>query len=137
MNPAERARFDRLLERVLENLPAALRALLDESPLVVEDRPSRAVLEAMGLEQGDDLCGLHEGLARTERSVEFPQLPDVITLYRRGIVDLAGGWTEREEDGARVGGEDAVREEIRVTLLHELGHHFGLDEDDLDRLGYA
>ena len=65
MNPAERARFDRLLERVLENLPAALRALLDESPLVVEDRPSPAVLEAMGLEQGDDLCGLHEGLART------------------------------------------------------------------------
>jgi len=137
MSPSERERFDRLLEQVLDGLPAPLRALLDESPLVVEDRPSRALLDAMGFEEGDDLCGLHEGLARTERSVEHPQLPDVITLFRRGIVELAGGWTEHEEEGERLGGEDAVREEIRVTLLHEMGHHFGLDEDDLDRLGYA
>ena len=137
MNAEERARFDRLLERVLDELPAPLRALLDESPLVVEDRPTRALLDAMGIEQGDDLCGLHEGLARTERSVESPQLPDVLTLFRRGIIDLAGGWQEHDVEGERVGGDAAVREEIRVTLLHEMGHHFGLDEDDLDRLGYA
>lgn len=137
MTGAERARFDALLEQVLADLPAPLRALLEESPLVVEDRPSRAVLRALGIEHGDDLCGLHEGLARTERSVEFPQLPDVITLFRRGIVDLAGGWQAHEEEGERVGGEEAVRQEIRVTLLHEMGHHFGLDEDDLERLGYA
>ena len=137
MNPAERARFDRLLEQVLESLPDPLRALLDESPLVVEDRPSREVLRMMGIEQGDDLCGLHEGLARTERSVEFPQLPDVITLFRRGIVDLAGGWEPGEDEHGAFGGDDAVREEIRVTLLHEMGHHFGLDEDDLESLGYG
>ena len=137
MSPAERARFDGLLEQVLETLPAPLRALLDESPLVVEDRPTRALLEAMGLDDADDLCGLHEGLARTERSVESPQLPDVITLFRHGIVELAGGWDGRVDAGARVGGDAAVRQEIRVTLLHEMGHHFGLDEDDLERLGYA
>lgn len=136
MNAAERARFDRLLEEVLLQLPPSVRDLLDELPLVVEDRPSRQVLRSLGLEHADDLCGLHEGLARTERSVEFPQLPDVITLYRRGIVDLAGGWETRTEDGVPVGGDQAVRDEIRVTLLHEMGHHFGLDEDDLEALGY-
>ena len=137
MSPAERARFDALLERVLDELPAPLRALLDESPLVVEDRPSPATLQAMGLPEDDELCGLHEGLARTERSVESPQLPDVITLFRRGIVDLAGGWRQRDDQGERVGGDEAVLREIRITLLHEMGHHFGLDEDDLERLGYG
>ena len=61
----------------------------------------------------------------------------MITLFRRGIVDLAGGWEARTEEGCAVGGEVAIREEIRITLLHEIGHHFGLDEDELDRLGYA
>jgi predicted Zn-dependent protease with MMP-like domain len=137
MTADERERFDRLLESVLDTLPDALHRLLDEAPLVVEDAPSAELLRAMGLPDDDDLCGLHEGLARTERSVEHPSLPDVITLFRRGIVDLAGGWSPRVEEGREVGGEDAVREEILVTLLHEIGHHFGLDEDDLDRLGYA
>ena len=137
MTADERERFDRLLESVLDTLPDALHRLLDEAPLVVEDAPSAELLRAMGLPDDDDLCGLHEGLARTERSVEHPSLPDVITLFRRGIVDLAGGWSPRVEEGREVGGEDAVREEILVTLLHEIGHHFGLGEDDLERLGYG
>ena len=137
MSPDERERFDRLLESVLDELPDELHRLLDEAPLVVEDAPSAELLRSMGLPEDDDLCGLHEGLARTERSVESPQLPDVITLFRHGIVELAGGWDGRVDAGARVGGDAAVRQEIRVTLLHEMGHHFGLDEDDLERLGYA
>jgi predicted Zn-dependent protease with MMP-like domain len=137
MTPDERERFDRLLESVLETLPDALHRLLDEAPLVVEDAPTAELLRAMGLHEADDLCGLHEGLSRTERSVDHPTLPDVITLFRRGIVDLAGGWEPVAGDGGTVGGESAVREEIRITLLHEIGHHFGLDEDDLERLGYA
>jgi predicted Zn-dependent protease with MMP-like domain len=137
MSPDERERFDRLLESVLDELPDELHRLLDEAPLVVEDAPSAELLQSMGLPEDDDLCGLHEGLARTERSVEQPSLPDVITLFRRGIVDLAGGWACVTQDGETSGGEAAVREEILVTLLHEIGHHFGLDEDDLDRLGYA
>ena len=137
MSPDERERFDRLLESVLDELPDELHRLLDEAPLVVEDAPSAELLRSMGLPEDDDLCGLHEGLARTERSVEHPSLPDVITLFRRGIVDLAGGWECVAQDDGTIGGEDAVREEILVTLLHEMGHHFGLDEDDLERLGYA
>jgi predicted Zn-dependent protease with MMP-like domain len=51
---------------------------------------------------------------------------------------MAGGWEEGvDEDGTPYGGEARVREEIRITVLHEIGHHFGLGEDDLERLGYA
>jgi len=137
MNAAERERFDALLEAVLDALPEQYQRLLDEAPLVVEDEPSPELLAQLGFDADDDLCGLHEGLARTERSVEMPSLPDVITLFRRGIIDQAGGWEPIEIDGEPCGGEASVREEIRITLLHEMGHHFGLDEDDLDRLGYA
>jgi predicted Zn-dependent protease with MMP-like domain len=137
MSPADRDRFDRLLEEVLDGLPDELLDLLDEAPLVVEDSPSRELLGSMGIPEDEELCGLHEGLARTERSLDAPGLPDVITLFRRGIVGIAGGWEALVEDGVDRGGDEAVREEILVTLLHEIGHHFGLDEDDLDRLGYG
>jgi predicted Zn-dependent protease with MMP-like domain len=65
----------------------------------------------------------------TEKSVEHGDLPTVIHLFRRGIVSLAGGWEQPNAD-------DEVYEEVRVTLLHEIGHHFGLEEEDLEELGY-
>ena len=78
------------------------------------------------------------GIPLTERSVnDSGVLPEVIHLFREGIVDEAGGWDEDEDDDGPFGGEEAVRREIRITLLHEIGHHFGLDEDDLERLGYG
>ncbi len=83
------------------------------------------------------LCGLHTGIALTERSVERPDSSDVIHLFREGIVDTAGGWEEASDEEGEYGGEARIREEIRVTILHEIGHHFGLDEGDLERLGYA
>ena len=66
----------------------------------------------------------------------------MIHIFREGIIACAGGWTPWQAsspDGGTLegGGEEVVRDEIRITLLHELGHHFGLDEDDLDELGYA
>ena len=54
--------------------------------------------------------------------------PETIQLFREGIVAAAGGWPA---------GAEAVAEEIRVTVLHEVGHHFGLEEDDLEEVGYA
>lgn len=130
MTESDRARFDELLEEAIDALPDGLRALLDETPVIVEDYPSEQVLREMGAERRDELCGLHSGIALTERSVEHSgTLPEDIRLYREGIVALAGGW-------ANDGVEDEVYEEIWVTLLHEMGHHFGLDEDDLTRLGY-
>jgi predicted Zn-dependent protease with MMP-like domain len=61
----------------------------------------------------------------------------VVHIFREGIIDMAGGWEEGEDEHGAYGGEERIREEIRITILHELGHHFGLDEDDLERLGYA
>ena len=126
----EREQFDILLEEVIEGLPEPVRSRLDHVPVIVEDFPDPAILRSMGLPEDEPLCGLHSGHMMTERSVEDAyRLPEEIHLYRRGIIELAGGWAADDS-------EDGVFEEIRVTLLHELGHHFGLDEDDLERLGY-
>lgn len=141
MNNAQRQRFDDILESVLEQLPDRIHELLQEVPLIVEDQPSDDLIrtlarearedEALALAQmPDELCGLHTGVARTERSVEAPaELPDHIQIFRRGIIAMAGGWNEQNA-------RDAIAEEIRITILHEVGHHFGLDEDDLYELGY-
>jgi predicted Zn-dependent protease with MMP-like domain len=139
MRRSERERFDRLFEEVYESLPPGLLARLEEVPVVLEDHPSPELLRSMGMDpQEDDLCGLHSGVPLTHRSVEHQSLEDVITLFREGILDEAGGWEEwTDDDGTPLGGEERVREEIRITLLHEIGHHFGLDEEDLERLGYA
>lgn len=123
--------FDELLEDVLASLPPQLHDLMEEVPLIVEDEPSRALVEDMGLEPGEDLCGLHWGIALTHRSVEHSgTLPDRMMLFRGPILRVAG-WRGRGGD------RHALREQIRITLLHEIGHHFGLDEDDLQRLGYG
>lgn len=151
MTPEHRERFDRLLEDVIAGLPPRVAALLEEVPVHVLDRPTPemvAQLQRDGTlgadEDGADLCGLHSGVAITERSVEDPGgwgadagVPEHVHLFREGIAALAfenlgegAGWHHPEAD-------EEVYEEIRVTLLHEIGHHFGLDEDDLDELGYA
>lgn len=110
--------------------------MLDESPIIVEDRPDDDMLRDLDMdpsnpESAESLCGLHTGLAITERSLEFDGVASSqIHLFRVGIVLEAGGWGGRRADAA-------IREQIRVTILHELGHEMGLDEDDLDELGYA
>lgn len=139
MNDRQSRRFDTLVEEALENLPDRLRQLLDEFPLIVMDRPTRAMLKDLGLDgpaapgdpdPAEEICGLHTGTAITEKSIERSgELPTQIHLFREGIVATAGGWGQPRAD-------DEVYAEIVVTLLHEIGHHFGLDEDDLADLGY-
>ncbi len=138
MRKTERERFDKLFEEVLASLPEGIHRLIEECPIVLEDRPSRELLAELGIDDEDEiLCGLHTGVALTERSVERPDASDVVQIFREGVVDMAGGWEEDEDDDGPFGGVERIREEIRITVLHELGHHFGLDEDDLDGLGYA
>lgn len=130
MSPADRQRFDEILEGVLDSLPPALHDLLELVPLIVDDRPEPALLRELGMETDELLCGLHSGIALTERSVEHSgALPEDIRIYREGIVELAGGWRGRDA-------EQRITREVRITVLHEIGHHFGLDEDDLANLGY-
>ena len=132
---SDRARdeFDRLLDAEVAALPEALHALLAEVPLIVEDSPSPRLLEELGIDPGGDLCGLHEGVALTERSVEDgARMPDRMMLFRQPIMRLAG-----VRGRSTVAQRTELRRQIHVTLLHEIGHHFGLDEDDLERAGYG
>lgn len=131
MKPTTRDRFDRELERVLAELPPAIHKLLDEVPLHVEDYPADDVLEEKGIDDPAELCGLFAGRAIQDRSIEdSATLPDVVTIYRLGILEAA------RDDAGRISSR-RLREEIRITILHELGHLHGLDEDELDELGYG
>lgn len=149
MTRALRERFDRLLEDALEALPPQIRAVTEEVPIIVVDAPDAALTEQLrkdGLlkpqdppdaaspppsDDPADLLGLFSGVAITDASLDGPvQLPSQIHIFREALVDFAGGWDQEHAD-------DEIYEEIRITLIHEIGHHFGLDEDDLDRLGYA
>jgi predicted Zn-dependent protease with MMP-like domain len=136
LSAEHRDRFDALLEEAIEQLPPALHRLIEEVPVVALDRPDSQMLKDLGFDPADDeqarsLCGLHSGVAFTDRSVERSgEVPPQIHLFREGIIELAGGFHQR-------GADDLVYEEIMVTLLHEIGHQFGLDEDDLERLGYG
>ena len=127
----ERELFDALLDELIEPLPGWVHDKLEEIPLVVEDYPSDAILDEMGIEDPGDLCGLHSGIPLTERSVEHSGVVgDVIHLVREGVLNASA------DSRGRVS-ETRLRSEIRITVLHEIGHHFGLDEEALDALGYA
>ncbi|MBS0191603.1 MAG: metallopeptidase family protein [Phycisphaerales bacterium] len=136
LSEQERERFDTLLEEAIEALPPALHRLIEEVPVVALDRPTAQMLRDVGIDPADEeeavsLCGLHSGVSNTEKSVERSgEMPPDIHIFREGVISLAGGWDQPEAD-------DVVYEEIMITLLHEIGHQFGLDEDDLERLGYA
>lgn len=121
-----RAEFDRAVARAIAGLPEAFAAALEsEVRIEVVDRPSSAQLKSVGLSEDELLLGLYFGVPRPDRSVEHSgRLPDAIYLFYEDACDAS-------ESGA-----DLV-EQVRVTLLHELGHHFGFDEDELSRLGYG
>jgi len=138
LDDAARARFDALLQEVIDELPTGVARLLEEVPVVVIDRPTDAMLRSLGVDPGDaggeELFGLHSGPAITERSIEASgELPDEIHLFREGLIRGVGGVRRLERDPHAV---ESLRREIRVTLLHEIGHHMGLEEDDLFELGY-
>lgn len=125
-----RKTFDEEFEATLAALPAAARQLLEEVAVIVEDYPSEEILREMGARR-DELCGLYTGTPTTEQSVELTGDPsDVIHIYREGLLALA------RTRGGRLD-PATLREEIRITLLHELAHRHGFDEDQLDELGYS
>ena len=135
MDDAARAEFDALVEVQVAELPYTVQLLLEETPLIVEDHPSDTLLQELGLstQEADELCGVYCGLGMLERSVDdsFTE-PETITIFRRGIRLLAESQVDDDQSL-----EELLRKEIRITILHEIGHHFGLDEDDLEAIGYA
>lgn len=128
---ADREMFDTVLERVLADLPEELDEKLEEVPLIVEDYPSPRVMEQLGVHHRAMLCGLHTGIPLTHRSVlHSGTLPDQITIYREGILSVTAGRFGRVD-------KQELERQIRLTVLHEIGHHFGLGEGDLAELGYG
>ncbi len=126
-----RRRFDTILEEVLDQLPQWVNDLIDEVPLHVEDYPSDEILHRMNIRHRQQLCGLYTGIPLTDRSVQLSgTMPDVVTIYRQGVISAAANVRGMVTD-------NRLRREIRITLLHELGHHHGLDEEDLRELGYG
>ena len=131
MDPRSRDRFDEVLEQVLDKLPSLVHRLLQKIPLHVEDYPSAEVMQRTGVTYRDELCGLFTGVPMTGQSVEQSgNLPDVVTIYREGIV--AASVDSRGRVRIR-----RLKEEIRKTILHELAHYHGIDEDELNQLGYG
>jgi len=113
-------RFRELVAEALDTLPPEWGELLDNIAVVVEDEPSAEELRELGMdpEEGDELLGLYQGTPLGERGFEYGGLPDRVVIYRGPISRIARSRRD-------------VVEQVRETVLHELGHHFGLEEDDL------
>jgi len=112
-----------MAEATLGAIPEPLRELVRGTAIVVEDAADDATLEEMGLENPWELTGLYRGVPLTQKSVlDVPQEPDTVVLYREPILLE---WIETGEDLFRL---------VRNVLIHEIGHHFGLSDADIDRL---
>jgi predicted Zn-dependent protease with MMP-like domain len=111
--------FEALVEQALDGLPEEFAELLENVAVTVEDEPDAEDLAALGLEPDEELLGLYQGVPQAERDTFYQAaMPDRVILYRGPIV--------RSCDNRR-----QVIREIRDTVVHELGHHFGLDEEDM------
>jgi len=123
--PVSKLRFGELVEQAVAELPPQFAAILEEVPIEIRDRASAAQRQKMGLRRDELLLGLYHGRPLTRRSVEDSgRLPDVIYVFQEDI--------ERSSNNE----QDLIRQ-VRITVLHEIGHHFGLNEKDLDELGYG
>jgi len=112
----EREEFERLVEAALEAIPDEIASLVRNVAVIVEDDAPP---------DDPDLLGLYDGIALTERYGDpLMELPDRIFIYRRPLLAYC-------DDAAH------LVEEVRVTVVHEIAHHFGIDDDRLDELGYA
>lgn len=111
----EPQRFDELVADALDMIPPELAATMDNVVILVEDRHP----------EDPELLGLYEGVALTERDSDYGgSLPDAITIYRDALLDVC------ETD-------DELVEEVAITVIHEIAHHFGIDDHRLEELGWA
>lgn len=118
-------RFARLVDEAVASLPDSFKPYMENVSVEILPRPTRRMRLDARLGPDDDLLGLYQGVPLTEKSVSTPyDWPERILIFKGNIERICD--TERE-----------VIRQVRQTVLHEIGHHFGLSEDDLDELGYA
>ena len=111
----DRADFDALVDQALDEIPDEIARLVHNVVVLVEDDPP---------DDDPDLLGVYDGVSLTERGTDHTGLPDRITIFRRPLLEMC-----RDAD-------ELVRE-VRITVVHEIAHHFGIDDDRLHELGYG
>jgi predicted Zn-dependent protease with MMP-like domain len=117
-----REHFEDLVRQAIDGIPPRFRKHMQNVVVVVEDKPSGELLRQVGVPAGDTLFGLYHGTPLTERSWNFSgELPDRITIYQRPI-------EEESED------EAGVVTTIGETVIHEVGHYFGMSEEELEAI---
>lgn len=116
--------FENLVDEAIESLPPHIKAKLDNVAVVIEDEPTAEQLKKGHTRAGDLLLGLYEGIPRTQRGPGYTWvLPDKITVFKKAIESSVG-----------VNSAERVREAVRHTVWHEVAHHFGFDEDSVQKL---
>ena len=116
-------RFEQLVIQAIESLPDELRDRMENIDIVIADRPSPHQLEYSDREKGELLLGLYEGVPLTDRSGFYGMVaPDKITIFQQAIESVCRSDTE-------------IVGEIRRVVLHEIAHHFGIDDNRLEELG--
>ena len=111
-----------MIHRAIGQIPEALSAYLDNVDIVVEDWPAQDQLAGHVIEDGDLLLGLYEGVPLTERSDYGMVLPDKITLFQKSVEAICAS-------------NEEIIEQVRETVVHEVAHHFGIDDERLEELG--
>ena len=116
------AAFDDLVDRALAGIPEPFRAALSEVAVIIEDEPTDDQLLDNGLTLDNSMYGLYEGVPRTAYAADLALSPNRITLFQ---IPLEEDFPEQHE----------LEAEVRRTVVHELAHHLGIDDDRLDELG--
>lgn len=122
MASISRDRFESLVRRVLSQLPDEFKARLDNVDIVVDDIASKDQLIGTGIQREIDLLGLYEGIPLTERYGYDMILPDKITIFQNPVESACES-------------QEQIAEEIKITILHEIAHHFGIDDSTLGEIG--
>lgn len=118
-------KFDEIIRESLAELPERFAKVLETLRIEVRRRPSPRMLRGLQIAEGEVLLGLYDGRPATQRSVEESAvMPEVIYLFKEEIEEVCQTIEE-------------LHHQVRTTVLHELGHHFGLDEGNLSDLGYG
>lgn len=117
-----RRRFEQLVDTAVEQLPRELSEEIDNLIVRVQNRPTPEQLRRWNVPLGTKLLGFYEGVPLTERTADYGLVPpDVIYIFQKPIQEICSN-------------DDEIHEQVRQTVLHEIAHHFGIDDERLERL---
>jgi predicted Zn-dependent protease with MMP-like domain len=117
--------FDRIVKKAIRSIPEEIQQYLDNIVISVKKRPSKKMLQEMGLSPEEPLLGVYDGVSLMDRSVTSPPLfPDSIILFQEPLEEMCETIEELEE-------------EIEITVVHEVAHFVGITEERLEELGYG